>query len=74
MKLDKLPTGRQLQTGGEYHDSSRALRRALKQLGSGNLDDGLRFIRQNTDGLAEIAQLISVEPQVRMLLIFASDL
>lgn len=62
-KIDTLPNGRQL-TYGEYRDCSRPLRRCLKQLGSGSLDQGMAAAMKDEKALAEVGQLIGVENQV----------
>ncbi|KAK9820323.1 hypothetical protein WJX72_008971 [[Myrmecia] bisecta] len=62
-KVDTLATGRVL-TFGDYHDASRPLRRCLKQLGSGSLEEGFQKVRQEEAALAEVATLIGVDKQV----------
>ena len=62
-KLDTLPNGRQL-TFGEYKDSSRPLRRLLKQLGSGSLDVGMTAALNREDAQQSISQLLGVSAQV----------
>ena len=62
-KVDTLPNGRQL-TYGEYRDATRSLRRCLRQLGSGSLEDGLQAVNDDDKALTEVAQLIHVDKQV----------
>ena len=64
MGVDTLPNGRQL-TYGAYKDCSRPLRRTLKQLGSGSVDQGVTAIKFDSKALEEVAALLGVEPQVR---------
>lgn len=63
MLLDTLPNGRQL-TYGEYKESSRPLRRLLKQIGSGSLDNGIDIIQSNEEALASVSQLIGIPREV----------
>lgn len=62
-KVDTLPNGRQL-TYGEYRDASRPLRRCLKQLGSGSLEQGMAAALQQESSLMEVSQLIGIDSQV----------
>ena len=64
MKVDTLPSGRQL-TYGAYKDCSRPLRRCLKQLGKGSVEGGVVAIRSNSKALEEVAVMLDVEKQAR---------
>lgn len=64
MKVDTLPSGRQL-TYGAYKDCSRPLRRCLKQLGKGSVDGGIVAIRSDSKALEEVAVMLDVEKQAR---------
>ena len=64
LQVDTLPNGRQL-TYGEYRDLSRPLRRMLKQLGAGSLDEGLLSLRSQEAALQEVSHLIGVPDVVR---------
>ncbi len=59
-----MSNGRML-TFGDYHDVSRPLRRFLKQLGNGNLEEGLRAARDNEDHCRELAKICDLDEQVR---------
>lgn len=63
MGVDTLPNGRQL-TYGAYKDCSRPLRRTLKQLGSGSIDQGIAAIKFDSKALEEVGVLLSVDQQV----------
>ena len=63
-ETDTLENGRQL-TYGDYRDASRALRRSLKQLGSGALKAGIRQLTASEAAAEEVAALIGVDAQVR---------
>ena len=65
MGVDTLPTGRQL-TYGAYKDCSRPLRRTLKQLGSGSIDQGIAAIKFDSKALEEVAALLTVDQQVSL--------
>ena len=65
-ETDTLGNGRQL-TYGDYRDASRALRRSLKQLGSGALEAGIRQLTVSEAAAEEVASLIGVNAQVRSL-------
>lgn len=58
-ETDTLGNGRQL-TYGDYRDASRALRRSLKQLGSGALEAGIRQLTASEAAAEEVASLIGV--------------
>jgi len=62
-KVDTLPNGRQL-TYGEYRDSSRPLRRLLKQLGSGSLEAGMNVVLTQEEARSSVSQLIGIATQV----------
>ena len=62
-RMDTMPNGRTL-TFGDYHDISRPLRRFLKQLGSGSLDEGLRMARFNENQRRELAKICDLDEQV----------
>ena len=64
MKVDTLPSGRQL-TYGAYKDCSRPLRRCLKLLGKGSVEGGIVAIRSNSKALEEVAAMLDVEKQAR---------
>ena len=64
-ETDTLENGRQL-TYGDYRDASRALRRSLKQLGSGALEAGIRQLTASEAAAEEVAALIGVNAQVRV--------
>ena len=66
-KIDTLPNGRQL-TYGEYKDSSRPLRRLLKQLGSGSMEAGMTNVITDEEAQASVSQLIGVPSQVSLCL------
>lgn len=66
MKVDTLRSGRQL-TYGAYKDCSRPLRRCLKQMGNGSMDGGLRAITSGSKALEEVAAMLDVEKQVRLM-------
>ena len=62
-QVDTLPNGRQL-TYGEYRDMGRPLRRMLKQLGAGSLEEGLLSLRHQETALLEVSQLTGVSDAV----------
>ena len=62
--MDTMSNGRTL-TFGDYHDISRPLRRFLKQLGSGSLDEGLKIARFNENQRRELAKICDLDEQVR---------
>ncbi|KAK9821282.1 hypothetical protein WJX74_008620 [Apatococcus lobatus] len=62
-RMDTMSNGRTL-TFGDYHDISRPLRRFLKQLGSGSLDEGLRIARFNEKQRRELAKICDLDEQV----------
>ena len=62
--MDTLPNGRQL-TYGEYRDMGRPLRRMLKQLGAGSLEQGLLALRTEDSAREEVSHLIGVHQAVR---------
>lgn len=64
-ETDTLGNGRQL-TYGDYRDASRALRRSLKQLGSGALEAGIRQLTASEAAAEEVASLIGVNALVRL--------
>jgi hypothetical protein len=64
--VDTLPNGRQL-TYGEYRDSSRPLRRLLKQLGSGSLEAGMNVVLTQEEARNSVSQLIGIATQVTSL-------
>eukprot|EP00775_Hariotina_reticulata_P004265 gene4265-4517_t len=71
--LMSLPNGRGLPLP-DYRDSTKALRRALKQKGQGNVTagaifcstdvDGLYSLRDDEASLREVASMLEVEPQL----------
>lgn len=66
MRVDTLPSGRQL-TYGAYKDCSRPLRRCLKQMGNGSVEGGLVAIKNGSKPLEEVAAMLDVEKQVRLM-------
>ena len=60
--MTTMSNGRML-TFGDYHDVSRTLRRFLKQLGNGSLEEGLRNVRANEDHLRELAKICDLDEQ-----------
>ena len=60
-----LPGGRPLGFG-DYKDASRPLRRLLKQYGSGCLESGLHFSKNNSNAIAELVLLLAVDRPVRV--------
>lgn len=60
--MDSLSNQRRL-AYGNYVDTSKPLRRKLKQLGAGSVEAGLRVVRTNEPALTEICSLIDVSPQ-----------
>lgn len=71
MKVDTLPSGRQL-TYGAYKDCSRPLRRCLKQLGSGSVEGGVIAITKDSKALEEVAVTLDVDKQASSLCLFTS--
>jgi hypothetical protein len=48
-----------------HQDASRPLRRHLKQLGEGSLEEGLRRAHASDDSLRELERMLGVDKQVR---------
>lgn len=61
--MDSLSNQRRL-AYGNYVDTSKPLRRKLKQLGAGSVEAGLRVVRNNEPALNEICALTDVEAPV----------
>lgn len=59
---------------GDYKDASRPLRRLLKQYGSGSLEAGLHFSKNNNNAIAELVQLLAVDRPVRSSLFWVAIL
>ena len=64
-RVNTLASGRPLGFG-DYKDASRPLRRLLKQYGSGSLEAGLKFAKNNGNAVAELVALLGIDRLVRL--------